>query len=187
MLPFDPQARHGREVAQEWFLAQRLEAPALSELDRAIRSAVHGFEAHLREFIHSRLSAASKVAIDRLLAGEEVEAGIEEPSANSAGASALSELTVRPNSATTVATTYLIGIAWRQAIDVFGLAADVFQGVPSKFLEQFRQHCATESIRELRRHPAPIRYSMVAMFCWRRRQQLTDGLVVSLRAIALKA
>ena len=27
------------------------------------------------------------------------------------------------------------------------------------------------------RHPAPIRYSMGAMFCWRRRQQLTDSLV----------
>ena len=58
-----------------------------------------------------------------------------------------------------------------------GLVADIFKGIPTKFIDQFRQRCATESIRELRRHPAPIRYSMVAMFCWRRRQQLTDGLV----------
>ena len=53
----------------------------------------------------------------------------------------------------------------------------MFQDVPAKFIEQFRQRCASESIRELRRHPAEIRYSMVAMFCWRRQHQLIDALV----------
>ena len=53
----------------------------------------------------------------------------------------------------------------------------MFRDVPAKFIDQFRKRCATESNRELRRHPAAIRYSMVAMFCWRRQQQLTDSLI----------
>jgi hypothetical protein len=57
------------------------------------------------------------------------------------------------------------------------LSAEVFQSIPTKFIEQFRQRCATESIRELRRRPPVIRYSMVAMFCWRRRLQMTDLLL----------
>ena len=28
VLPFDPQARHGRDIALDWFRAQRLEPPA---------------------------------------------------------------------------------------------------------------------------------------------------------------
>ncbi|MDT1877373.1 Tn3 family transposase, partial [Acinetobacter baumannii] len=52
-----------------------------------------------------------------------------------------------------------------------------------KFIVQFQQRCASESIRELRRHPSAIRYSMVAMFCWRRRQQLTDALIEMLMVL----
>ncbi len=58
-----------------------------------------------------------------------------------------------------------------------GLTAEVFAGVPAKFIDRACRRCATESTRELRRHPPAIRYSLVAMFCWRRRQQLTDVLI----------
>lgn len=54
---------------------------------------------------------------------------------------------------------------------------EAFQDIRAKFIDRFRQRCATESIRELRRHPAPILYCMVAMYCRRRRQQLTDALI----------
>jgi hypothetical protein len=177
MLPFDPLARHGRDVALEWFNAQRLEPPALSELDRAIRSAVRGFEHHLQEVIYARLSATSKVAIDQLLAGEEPGTGDDGNDDQGSAASALTFAQLKADLGKPSRDKLLIGIERCQAIDTIGLVTDVFKGVPSKFIDQFCQRCATESIRELRRHPVPIRYSMVAMFCWRRRQQVTDGLV----------
>ena len=177
MLPFDPLARHGRDVALEWFNAQRLEPPALSELDRAIRSAVRGFEHHLQEVIYARLSATSKVAIDQLLAGEEPGTGDDGNDDQGSAASASTFAQLKADLGKSSRDKLLIGIERCQAIDTIGLVTDVFKGVPSKFIDQFRQRCATESIRELRRHPVPIRYSMVAMFCWRRRQQVTDGLV----------
>jgi hypothetical protein len=83
VLPFDPRARHAGELALDWFKAQRLEPPALGELDRAIRSAVHGFESQLLEAIHLRLSAARKAAIDRLLAGAESDGNADSGSATS--------------------------------------------------------------------------------------------------------
>jgi Domain of unknown function (DUF4158) len=75
VLPFDPRAHHGRDLAFDWCQAQRLEPPALDHLDRLIYSAVHLYEARLQETIVVRLSAASKAAIDQLLASEEPEAG----------------------------------------------------------------------------------------------------------------
>ena len=177
VLPFDPQARHGRDVALEWLNVQRLEPPALSELDRAIRSTVRGFEHRQQETIHARLSIASKAAIDQLLAGAEPGAGDDGNDDQGSAASASVFAQLQADLGKSSRDNLLIGIERRQAIDAIGVATDVFNGVPTKFIDQFRQRCATESIRELRRHPAPIRYSMVAMFCWRRRQQLTDGLV----------
>ncbi|WP_250237966.1 hypothetical protein [Cardinium endosymbiont of Oedothorax gibbosus] len=53
----------------------------------------------------------------------------------------------------------------------------MIHAVSPKFIEIFRQRCATESVREIRRHPDSIRYPMVFMYCCRRRQQLTDALI----------
>jgi hypothetical protein len=111
----------------------------------------------------------SRIAIDQLLAGDD---GSVEP-AN--GASTFAQL--KADLGKSSRDNLLIGIERRQAINAIGLVTAVFKGIPPKFVAQFCQRCATESIRELRCHPAPIRYSMAAMFCWRRRQQLTDGLV----------
>ena len=174
VLPFDPQARHGRDIALDWFLAQRLEPPANDQLERAIRSTVHEYEIGLQETIYSRLSAASKAVIDRMLAGDDSDA-VDDSTNMIDTAATFAQL--KADLGKSSRDNLLIAHDRRQATDVIGLVAEVFKGVPVKFIDQFRQRCATESIRELRRHPAPIRYSMVAMFCWRRRQQLTDGLV----------
>jgi Domain of unknown function (DUF4158) len=73
VLPFDPQAHHGLDTVFDWCRTQRLEPPAMDHLQRIIRSAVHRFETNNHELIHSRLSAASKAAIKRLLAIDEPE------------------------------------------------------------------------------------------------------------------
>jgi hypothetical protein len=44
VLPFDPQARHGRDLALDWCRAEHVEPPALDHMDRVIRSTVHRYE-----------------------------------------------------------------------------------------------------------------------------------------------
>ncbi|PVZ62019.1 hypothetical protein C9422_00510 [Pseudomonas sp. B1(2018)] len=43
----------------------------------------------------------------------------------------------------------LVAIAKLKCINVIGLAPAVFQDIPAKFIDQFRQRCAAESIRKL--------------------------------------
>jgi hypothetical protein len=173
VLPFDPQAQHGTDSALAWCRTQGLEPPAMEHLGRIIRSAVHRFETHHQEGILARLNDASKAAIDQLLAMEEPESMTPEPDSNEAVS--FSDLKADPGKPGVES--LLTSIAKLQCIDGLGLSVSVFEPVPAKFIERFRQRCASESIRELRRHPPAIRYSMVAMFCWRRRQQLTDLLL----------
>ena len=173
VLPFDPQARHGRELAYDWCNNQRLEPPAIDYLDRVIRSAVRRYETQQQAAISARLSAANKIAIDRLLGGEEADS--DDTSAEEPADISFSKLKTDPGRASL--DSLLGAIAKLKCISDIGLTPEIFENVPAKFIDQFRQRCATESIRELRRHPVAIRYSMVAMFCWRRQQQLTDALV----------
>ena len=51
----------------------RLEPPASDELNRTIRSAVRSYETQQQSIIHSRLSANSKTAINRLLGDDDTD------------------------------------------------------------------------------------------------------------------
>ena len=44
-------------------------------------------------------------------------------------------------------------------------------------MQKYRRRAATEPPRELRRHPEPTRYTLLAAFCCQRRQEIIDGLV----------
>ena len=121
-----------------------------------------------------RLSARNRSAIDRPLAGEEPDPG----EARSVESTTISFGNLKTDPGKANLDSLLVATnAKLKCIDEISLISEPLHDVPAKFIEQFRQRCATESIGELRRHPAAIRYSMVAMFCWRRQQQLTDALI----------
>lgn len=134
---------------------------------------MHSYDTGQQALIHARLSADNKSAIDRLLGNEEADP--DDTRGEEATAISFSNLKTDPGNASL--DSLLVAIAKLKCINDIGLAPAVFRDIPAKFIDQFRQRCAAESIRELRRHPAAIRYSMVAMFCWRRQQQLIDALI----------
>lgn len=101
---------------------------------------MHRYESSLQETIYARLSAVSKGAIDRLLTGDESDAGEDSPNTAEA-ASSFAKLKADLGKASR--DNLLVGIERRQAIAAMGLPENVFEGIPVKFIEQFRQRCAT--------------------------------------------
>lgn len=172
----DPQARHGRELAFDWCATQRMEPPASAHLERIIRSTVHHYETQQFATIEARLTARHRASISRLIARDFPDT--DEACDEIQTATTLSQLKTDPGKANL--DSLLTTITKLKCINEIGLLAEIFQDIPPKFIDQYHQRCATESIRELRRHPDVIRYSMVAMFCWRRQQQLIDALIDSL-------
>ncbi|SFJ81416.1 Tn3 transposase DDE domain-containing protein [Thermoflavimicrobium dichotomicum] len=57
------------------------------------------------------------------------------------------------------------------------LPEDLFIHVPSKILKRYRQRAISEDIREIRRHPDPVRYTLLAAFFWCRSREIVDNLV----------
>jgi TnpA family transposase len=173
ILPHDPEARHGRDAALDWCRRQHLEPPALDHLDRLIRSTVHDFEARQQAAMAARLSDTQRTVIDGWLHGDDPEP--EAAEADSTAPLSLAQIRVDPGKPSLGS--LLSGLAKIRSLDELGLTAEIFAGVPAKFIHRACRRCATESVRELRRHPPVIRYSLVAMFAWRRKQQLTDVLI----------
>jgi len=58
-----------------------------------------------------------------------------------------------------------------------GVPPELFGTVAPRLLQQHRQRAAVENIYEIRHHPAPLRYALIAAYCWLRAQEITDSLV----------
>jgi TnpA family transposase len=57
------------------------------------------------------------------------------------------------------------------------LPANLFAQVSAKTVDSYRNRIAVEELQEARRHPDPIRFTLPAAYCWRRRQEIVDTLV----------
>jgi hypothetical protein len=64
-----------------------------------------------------------------------------------------------------------------RTIRTLELPDDLFKDIPHKVLKKYRQRVTTEDIRELRRHPAPIRYTLLSSFFWLRSMEISDNLI----------
>ncbi|WP_061770518.1 DUF4158 domain-containing protein [Serratia symbiotica] len=170
VLPLDPKALHAREAAFDWFREQRTEPPATAHLERVIRSATYHYEETLLSSIYNRLTDNHKYVINKLLPDKQKE--IDDDSDNKENIFSI----IKKEPGKPSLDNILFVISQLTALDELGLNADLVRGVPPKFIEIYRQRCAAESVREIRRHPVSIRYPMIIMYCWRRRQQLTDAL-----------
>ena len=69
-------------------------------------------------------------------------------------------------------------LAKPQRVTALALPPNLFADMSPKRLQVFRARATAEPPRaKMRRHPAPIRYTLLAAFCWQRRQEVIDGLV----------
>ncbi len=64
-----------------------------------------------------------------------------------------------------------------ERIHQLGLPQEMFAHVSARTLDSYRNRIAVEELQEVRRHPDPIRFTLLAAYCWRRRQEIVDTLV----------
>ena len=56
------------------------------------------------------------------------------------------------------------------------LPYDLLTPLSTRYLQRLKLRVVAETLHELRRHPDPIRYGLVAVFCAVRAQEITDDL-----------
>ena len=174
VVPQDQDPRHLRSAVLDWCREHRIEPPSSDRIDRVISAAVRGFETAFFAGIHRQLSGSTRQRLDALLASpsaEEPVAEITEPS----DLVTLGRLKADPGRAGLAS---LRGeITKLECIGDMQLPDTLFGDVPHKVLERYRLRVSTESTDQLRRHPEPIRYTLLAAFCWQRRRAIIDALI----------
>jgi hypothetical protein len=181
---------------------QLIDPPTSDRVRRLVHTAIHRFDERLCATVMQQLSLETRTRLDALLtvefsetqAREETASAREEASGEAGTAEASQEgAPPRPQSALHALkhdvgplslSRVLEEIARLECIHQLGLPADLFAHVSAKTLDSYRNRIAVEDLQEVRRHPDPIRYTLLAACCWRRRQEIVDTLVQLLLDVA---
>ncbi len=155
-----------KEIVYERYKELKIEPPQLGRVDRIIRSAVNSADEQFYTITLKKLQAETLEKLEALLT---INNGIAE------NTSPLLNLKSEAGAATLESV--LAEIAKLERIRSLSLPADLFAGVSRKRLLWCKQRIAVEDLHEVRRHPASIRYSLLAAFCHERRQEITDTLL----------
>lgn len=176
VLASEVDLEHLKVVVEQQFLQLKIEPPTPGRIERLIKSALRTYETNFFEATFKKLSSDCCAQIDALLTtsdtgDEENQNGSEETTKTSL----FNYLNSDPGRASL--DSFLSEITKLQHIRQIGLPDDLFQQVSVKVLHTYKIRAATEPPRELRWHPEPIRYTLVAAFCWIRAQEVIDNLV----------
>jgi hypothetical protein len=155
----------------------RIEPPTRDRLDRLVRSTLHAFEHRVCTEVWQRLSPSTRAALETLLVPElRAPPDTEGAEASTArGRALLHELRAAAGRATL--DNLFREIAKLERIRALALPPDLFATLAPKVVQAYRDRAAVEAPYELRRHPEPLRLTLVAAFCHLRSRELTDTLV----------
>ena len=180
IVPKDQEPNHLKAAVLDWCREHSIEPPTSERIDRLINAAVRAYEAGFFAAIQNRLPPLTRQRLDALLAktsGDEPQIDLD----LSPEMMAFSNLKADPGRVGLASV--LKELDKLKCIEALELPVDLFADNPQKLLERYKLRVATESLQELRRHPEPIRYTLLAAFCWQRRKAIIDSLVELLMQI----
>jgi TnpA family transposase len=164
VLTRERNAERLREAALERFRELRVEPPTTERLDRLLGSTLRIFEEQFSGALLSQISDRTRAGLDALLEQNDPEAA-RVP---------LHDLRADPGPASIE--TLDEELNKLDCLRDIELPSDLFTRLSPPIVESYRRRVAVEEIYELRRHPAPVRITLLAAFCHLRTGELIDTL-----------
>lgn len=168
ILHEDHSSQRLSQVLHDYLREQSIEPPSGPQTQRLIRSALRQFEDDWFQRVTSRLSSRAKLALDALL---------YTPESEQAGYARSVIASLKVDAGKLGLKSILQEVRRLERLQQVELPDDLFVDLTPSIVDQYAQRVMAEAPSELRRHPAAVRYALLACFCWRQRQQVTDNLV----------
>ncbi|MGA7937808.1 MAG: Tn3 family transposase [Kovacikia sp.] len=171
VLVYDRQTSSLEAAVYQRLRELKLEPPIPEGVERLIRSAVSTTEKVFCAGIFNQIEPGALTKMDALLSTQDAM----EEDQSQFKQSIFNFLKTDPGR--TSLKSIFKEVSKLQCLRKLGLPTKLFASVPLKIIAHYRRRASAETPRELRRHPAQIRNTLVAAFCWQRSQEITDSLV----------
>src|SRR5215510_6508285 len=175
VVPWDHDARHLQDAVHAWYRSRLFEPPTGGRIERLVRSAVRTHETEICGGIAAQLLPSTRKAMDALIDSSIASDDQDADEGADWRSTPFSVLKTDPGRVSLKSV--LRELEKLRQIETLELPAHLFAAIQPKILRQYRLRAAVEPPREVRRHPEPVRYTLLAAFCWQRRQEIIDGLV----------
>ncbi len=179
VLPHEYRPIYLEQLCYQRLRQLHIEPPTQGQLERLVTAALHQYEQAFFAATAARLSEEVKAHLRQLIykkAELATASNLEALDSDAPGRYPLHDLKAGAGDAKI---TNLKQVAERlKLLQQVGLPSDLFAAMPLRFLRQYQQQVAVESISHLqRRHENAQAYVLLAAFCWVRQRELTDQLV----------
>ncbi len=153
---------------------ERIEPPTVGRVERIVASALRQAEDTLCERIAVRIPVDAKARVEALLAGSEGtgKEGDDDPVEDAARLGF-----IKANPGNVSLDSMLTEIERLVAVRSVRLPADLFADVAPKVMAGWRARAAVEAPSHLRRHPRPLKVTLLAALLVSREREITDTLV----------
>jgi TnpA family transposase len=176
VCPVEFNAEHVRETLLARCRVEQIELPG--RVERIIGAAQAAFEEQFCARTVAQLSAATAARLEALVVDHDQVPLESDP------VGILAQLKADPGP---LGLETLLGeIEKLQQLQALGLPAGLFADVSEKLLAAWRARAAPEYAAWLRRHPTPVRLTLLAVLCWTRTVEIIDALVELLIALVNK-
>lgn len=175
VLQHDTEFEHIKDESYKKFRELKMEPPIPERIERIINSILHNYEEQFFHETYQKLPNKTIKQMDNLIESlaKYEESQIEDISDDSS--LSFSELRADPGRIGLESVLY--EISKLKTIQLLNLPNELFIGTPPRILKKYKLRVVSEDIRELRRHPEPVRYTLLAAFFWLRRKEITDNLI----------
>ena len=175
VVPWNHNLRHLQDAVLGWYQSRHIEPPTTGRMERLARSTVRMHEDEICAGTAAKLLPSTRKAMDALI--DSALPSDEHDAQEGADWRSTSFSVLKTDPGRVSLKSVLRELEKLRQIETLELPADLFATIQPKILRQYRVRAAAEPPREVRRHPEPIRYTLLAAFCWQRRQEIIDGLV----------
>ena len=175
VVPWHHNLRHLQDAVHTWYRSRHIEPPTSGRIERLVRSAVRTHEAEICDGTAAKLLPSTRQAMDALLDSSLPSDAQDAEEGSDWRSTPFSVLKTDPGRVSLKSV--LRELEKLRQIEALELPDNLFAAIQPHILRQYRLRAAAEPPREVRLHPEPIRYTLLAAFCWQRRQEILDGLV----------
>jgi hypothetical protein len=179
VIPHEHRGVYLEQLCYQRLLKAYIEAPTKGKMGRLIKSVLHRYEQSFFADTAAHLSPSVKENLRQLIyKNQDLQAEIDRQDSvgDDFGYYPIHDLKSGAGSAKI---SNIKKVAKRlELLQSIGLPNDLFTSIPLRFLRQYQQQVAVESISHLqRRGQSPQAHARLAIFCWVRQREITDQLV----------
>jgi TnpA family transposase len=171
----DAEADILKEEAYKRFRELHIEPPTPDRIDRIIKSAIFTYENQFFQETFQRFTPDSLSKMDLLISDLSKYEETEIEFIPSDETLSFSELRADPGRVGLESV--FREVTKLKTINQLGLPDNLFSNIPPKIIKKYKQRTIAEDLRELRRHPDAVRYTLLSAFFWLRSREITDNLI----------